>query len=113
GLINFWYNNTFMICKLILYKFYNKIIRMLSPISKESTETIQWTPIDEAALAASSSRPSPVLEEKVRFKNSQEEEIEDCEEESVPSRNWGTTFKVEWIKVFVYLLVYVRAKMIK
>ncbi|CAJ0836840.1 10812_t:CDS:10 [Entrophospora sp. SA101] len=52
--------------------------RMLSPISKESTETVQWTPIDEAALAASSSRPSP---------------------ESVPSRNWGTTFKVEWIKV--------------
>ena len=31
-----------------------KIKFNVSPISKESTETIQWTPIDEAALVASS-----------------------------------------------------------
>ncbi|CAG8636353.1 3279_t:CDS:2 [Paraglomus brasilianum] len=34
--------------------------RMASHINKEATESIQWTPIDEAALAASSSRPSPL-----------------------------------------------------
>ncbi|RIB02769.1 hypothetical protein C2G38_1990918 [Gigaspora rosea] len=73
--------------------------KMVSPISKETTETVQWTPIDEAALAASSSRPSSVQEDvKTRLKKSQDEDNEDCEDD-VPSRNWGTTFKVEWIKV--------------
>ncbi|CAG8600623.1 32643_t:CDS:10 [Gigaspora margarita] len=43
--------------------------KMVSPISKETTETVQWTPIDEAALAASSSRPSSVQEDvKTRLK---------------------------------------------
>src|SRR3954451_23917032 len=88
-----------MICQLILM--YNKIIRMLSPISKESTETVQWTPIDEAALAASSSRLSPNQEELKLRKKFQDDENEDCEDDAVPSRNWGTTFKVEWIKVYV------------
>ncbi|CAG8531584.1 2923_t:CDS:2, partial [Scutellospora calospora] len=74
--------------------------KMVSPISKETTETVQWTPIDEAALAASSSRPSPVQEDmKTRVKNSQDEDNDDCEDDGVPSRNWGTTFKVEWMKV--------------
>ncbi|CAB4390648.1 unnamed protein product [Rhizophagus irregularis] len=73
--------------------------RMLSPISKESTETVQWTPIDEAALAASSSRLSPNQDESKSRKKLQDEENEDCEDDAVPSRNWGTTFKVEWIKV--------------
>ncbi|CAI2169341.1 4000_t:CDS:10 [Funneliformis geosporum] len=73
--------------------------KMKSQISKEmTTETVQWTPIDEAALAASSSRPSPNLDEKSR-KKSQEEENEDLEDDAIPSRNWGTTFRVEWIKV--------------
>uniref|UniRef100_A0A1D1Z9D6 Zinc finger CCCH domain-containing protein 45 n=1 Tax=Anthurium amnicola TaxID=1678845 RepID=A0A1D1Z9D6_9ARAE len=73
--------------------------RMLSPISKETTETVQWTPIDEAALAASSSRLSPNQDELKLRKKFQDEENEDCEDDAVPSRNWGTTFKVEWIKV--------------
>ncbi|RHZ84746.1 hypothetical protein Glove_77g26 [Diversispora epigaea] len=73
--------------------------RMISPISKETTETIQWTPIDEAALAASSSRPPYGSDDKARSKKSQEEDNEECEDDVVPSRNWGTTFKVEWIKV--------------
>ncbi|CAG8623641.1 3752_t:CDS:2, partial [Acaulospora colombiana] len=74
--------------------------KMISPISKEMTETVQWTPIDEAALAASSSRPSPASDEsKVRTKKSQDEENEDGEDDVVPSRNWGTTFKIEWIKI--------------
>ncbi|CAG8582069.1 6787_t:CDS:10 [Funneliformis caledonium] len=73
--------------------------KMKSQISKEmTTETVQWTPIDEAALAASSSRPSPNQDEKSR-KKSQEEENEDLEDDAIPSRNWGTTFRVEWIKV--------------
>ncbi|CAG8727657.1 18894_t:CDS:2, partial [Acaulospora morrowiae] len=73
---------------------------MKSPISKETTETVQWTPIDEAALAASSSRPSSASEDsKVRVKKSQDDENEDCEDDCVPSRNWGTTFKIEWITV--------------
>lgn len=80
---------------------------MKSPISKETTETVQWTPIDEAALAASSSRPSYGSDDKARSKKSQsqsqDEDNEDGEEEVPPSRNWGTTFKVEWIKVLVNL----------
>lgn len=76
---------------------------MLSPISKESTETVQWTPIDEAALAASSSRLSPNQDESKSRKKLQDEENEDCEDDAVPSRNWGTTFKVEWIKVYVMI----------
>ena len=73
---------------------------MASHINKEATESIQWTPIDEAALAASSSRPSPVPEEsktKIKVKNDGDNEEE--EEEVTPSRSWGTAFKVEWIKV--------------
>ncbi|CAG8479064.1 4118_t:CDS:10 [Rhizophagus irregularis] len=66
---------------------------------QESTETVQWTPIDEAALAASSSRLSPNQDESKSRKKLQDEENEDCEDDAVPSRNWGTTFKVEWIKV--------------
>ncbi|CAG8496171.1 17941_t:CDS:2, partial [Cetraspora pellucida] len=74
--------------------------KMVSPISKETTDNVQWTPIDEAALAASSSRPSSVQEDiKTRLKKSQDEENEDCEDDNIPSRNWGNTFKVEWIKV--------------
>ncbi len=77
---------------------------MKSQISKEmTTETVQWTPIDEVALAASSSRPSPNQDEKSR-KKSQDEENEDLEDDAIPSRNWGTTFRVEWIKVYVCLL---------
>ena len=75
---------------------------MASQINKETTESIQWTPIDEAALAASSSRPSSAQEEmKTKPKKPQEDDSEDYDEDSVPSRNWGTAFKVEWIKVLV------------
>ncbi|CAG8537081.1 30392_t:CDS:2 [Racocetra persica] len=62
--------------------------KMVSPISKETTENVQWTPIDEAALAASSSRPSSVQEDiKTRLKKSQDEENEDCDDDNIPSRN--------------------------
>ncbi|CAG8509461.1 2846_t:CDS:10 [Ambispora gerdemannii] len=72
--------------------------RMASPINKETTESIQWTPVDEATLAASSSRPS--VQEEVQSKPKRpEDDSEDCDEDGVPSRNWGTAFKVEWIKV--------------
>ncbi|CAG8566545.1 9410_t:CDS:10 [Ambispora leptoticha] len=72
--------------------------RMASPINKETTESIQWTPVDEVTLAASSSRPSVQEEVQSKLKKS-EDDSEDCDEDGVPSRNWGTAFKVEWIKV--------------